>query len=280
MFIDFHTHVFPDKIAKSTIDKLQSVSGNHAYTDGTVKGLVGQMVKSKINLSVTLPVLTKPTQFDSVLNFANQINQEYNNGEYKLISFAGIHPLCDNIKDKMALVKQMGFKGVKIHPDYQGTFIDNEGYIEILKCAKDLDLVVVTHSGIDGAFPNEPVKCPPELCAKVIDKVNHDKFVLAHYGAHRQWEQVLDMLCGKNVYFDTAETLHDIDKDLFTNILEKHGEDKVLFASDCPWCSMEQYVKLLADFVNDKGVFEKISHKNALKLLNLEWVYENFVKSR
>ena len=70
MFIDFHTHVFPDKIAKSTIDKLQSVSGNHAYTDGTVKGLVGQMVKSKINLSVALPVLTKPTQFDSVLNFA------------------------------------------------------------------------------------------------------------------------------------------------------------------------------------------------------------------
>ena len=30
----------------------------------------------------------------------------------------------------------LGLKGVKIHPDYQETLIDDDGYIEILKCAK------------------------------------------------------------------------------------------------------------------------------------------------
>lgn len=270
MFIDFHTHVFPDKIAKSTIDKLQSVSGNHAYTDGTVNGLLEHMKNSNVDISVALPVLTKPTQFDSVLNYAYQINQTYCDGTHKIISFAGIHPACDQIKSKMALVKQMGFKGVKIHPDYQGTFISDDGYLEILKCAKELDLIVVTHAGIDGAYTGEPVKCPPELCLKVIDKINHDKFVLAHYGAHQQWQEVFNVLAGKNVYFDTADTLHEIDKQLFLNILDKHGADKVLFASDCPWCSMSKYVELINQFITDKQILDLVTHKNALKLLNLE----------
>ena len=80
-----------------------------------------------------------------------------------------------------------------------------------------------------------PVKCPPELVKKVIEKVNHNKFVLGHYGAHKQWEKVLDLLCDFDVYFDTAFTFHEIDEELIKNILKRHGEDKILFATDCPW---------------------------------------------
>ena len=160
-----------------------------------------------------------------------------------------------------------GIKGVKIHPDYQGTFIDDDGYIEILKCAIDYDLIVVTHAGVDDEYKDEPVRCPPELIKKVISKVNHDKFVLAHYGAHKMWEQVYDILAGENVYFDTAFTLHEIDKDLFIKILEKHGEDKVLFATDCPWRDIRDDVKIINSFNLKEETKDKIFYKNALKLL-------------
>ena len=270
MVIDFHTHIFPDKIAKSTIEALANKASNIPYTDGTVIGMVNALENAEADIAVTLPVLTKPTQFESVANFALKVNEEYKNSKRKLISFAGMHPACDNIKEKMAYLKENGILGVKIHPDYQNTFIDDEGYIEILKCAKELDMIVVTHSGIDDGYKDEPVKCPPELVLKVINKVGHSKFVLAHYGAHKQWEQVSDILAGKNVYFDTAYTLHEIKPKLFKEILSKHGDDKILFATDCPWRDIKTDLETLKSFSLEKETEDKILFKNALKLLKIQ----------
>ncbi len=273
MIIDFHTHVFPEKNAKKTIDSLAANSDTTASTDGTIDGLIKQMIKGGVEISVCLPVLTKPSQFDSVARFTAELNSEYakadKNGK-RLISFGGIHPACEDIKGKMKFLKENGFKGVKIHPDYQNTFIDDDGYIEILKSAKDLDMIVVTHAGVDNGYIGEPVKCPPELSAKVIEKTGNPKFVLAHYGGHAMWEDVLKYLCGKDVYFDTAFTLHEIDEKTFKDILTKHGEDKILFATDCPWQDMKTDIDILKSYKLNKQTEDKIFYRNALKLLNIE----------
>lgn len=273
MIIDFHTHIFPEKIAYSTIKKLEENSNGKAYTDGTYQGMINALKRANADIAIALPVMTKPTQFDSILNFALNVNAIKGEGREKVISFAGIHPACDNIKDKMKLIKESGFLGVKIHPDYQNTFIDDDGYIEILKCAKDLDLIVVTHSGVDDGYVGEPIKCPPELALKVINKVNHDKFVLGHYGAHKQWNEVLELLAGKNVYFDTAFTFHEIEEELFKKILDKHGVDRVLFATDCPWRDIVDDVKILKSYNLDRETYDKLFYKNALKLLKMEGEY-------
>lgn len=269
MIIDFHTHIFPEKIAKTTIEALEKRSNGHASTDGTVLGLLKHLEKANVDIGIALPVLTKPTQFDSVARFAISVNEQYASEDRKIISFGGMHPKCDNIKDKMKFLKDNGIKGVKIHPDYQDTFIDDEGYIEILKCAKDLDMIVVTHAGVDDGYVGEPVKCPPELCKKVIEKVNHNKFVLGHYGGHKQWENVSELLCDFDVYFDTAFTLHEISEELFKKILNRHGEDKILFATDCPWRDISEDLKILYSYNLEKTVLDKILYKNAIKLLGI-----------
>ena len=130
-------------------------------------------------------------------------------------------------------------------------------------------MIVVTHSGIDDGYEGYPVMCPPERVLKVIEKVNHDKFVLAHYGAHKQWKDVLNCLAGKNVYFDTAFTLHEIEESLFKEILYKHGAEKILFATDCPWREIKEDYKTLKSFNLDKEIEDKIFYKNAVKLLDL-----------
>ena len=201
---------------------------------------------------------------------AKEINDKYSNKSRKIISFAGIHPECDDIPAKMKLIKDSGFLGVKIHPDYQNTFINHEGYISILNQAKELDLIVVTHAGVDDGFKGFPIKCPPELCAEVIKKTNHKKFVLGHYGAHKQWQKVLEILCYFDVYFDTAFTLGSIEENLFIDILNKHGEDKVLFATDCPWRNISSDLKIFNSYNLSQQTKDKILFKNALKLLNLD----------
>lgn len=269
MVVDFHTHVFPDKIAKKTIDYLAEKGGNTPFSDGTVSGLYSALEKGLVDVAVALPVLTKPEQFESVLNFVTKINEELSSKEKKIISFGGIHPACEDIKGKLKRVKDAGLKGVKIHPDYQNTFIDDDGYIEILKCAKDLDLIVVTHAGIDCGYRECTVKSPPELTRKVIDKVGHEKFVLAHLGGSEMVEDVLKYLAGQKVYFDTAFVLNRIKKEEFLSVLDKHGEDRILFASDFPWSSFDRDVEILKSFVNDSDTRDKILYKNALSLLGL-----------
>ena len=86
MIIDFHTHVFPDKIASATINKLANNSGSKPSTDGTVKGLLDALTRANADIAVALPVLTKPTQFDSVLNFAISVNEQFKDCKKRIIT--------------------------------------------------------------------------------------------------------------------------------------------------------------------------------------------------
>lgn len=269
MIIDFHTHIFPDKIASKAVGLLSQNGGIPPFSDGTVKGLVDKLKRAQASVGIALPVLTSPAQFDSVNRFAKEVNDAFSDKETKIISFGGIHPRCEDIEGKMKLIKESGFLGVKLHPDYQGAFINDEGYIKILECAKEYDLIVVTHSGVDGAFPNESVRCTPALAKEVIRRVRHDKFVLAHYGANEMSKEVLSTLCGENVYFDTAYMLRFIDEGDFKEILKRHGEDKILFASDSPWSDISSDVQIIKSFFLGKEAEERIFYKNAKTLLNL-----------
>ena len=49
MIIDFHTHIFPDRIAERTISILSEKSGFTASYNGTVDGLVGEDVSMKVD---------------------------------------------------------------------------------------------------------------------------------------------------------------------------------------------------------------------------------------
>lgn len=64
--VDFHTHIFPDKIAEKTVAHLQAVGKTQAYTNGTASGLLASMEDADVDCSVVLPVVTSVTQFDSI----------------------------------------------------------------------------------------------------------------------------------------------------------------------------------------------------------------------
>jgi predicted TIM-barrel fold metal-dependent hydrolase len=263
MIIDFHTHIFPEKIASKTLEHLSKKGGIPPYSTGDINGLISKMDEAGVDLSVILPVVTSPSQFDSVNRFAKEINSSYEN----VISFGGIHPLCDDIEGKMRFLKENGFKGVKIHPDYQGEYITCASYVKILECARDLDLIVVTHAGVDCGFLGEPVKCTPTLARELIKKVPGAKLVLAHLGGNEMTSEVLDTLAGEDVYFDTAYVLRWTDEQTFKEIVKKHGSDKILFATDSPWSDIKNDLRILKSFNLDKETEEKILSKNAMRLL-------------
>ena len=80
MVIDFHTHIFPNEIAKNSIEVLEREGHVKPNTDGTLNGLKLSMQEAKIDYSVVLPVCTKPSQFESINAYAQSINNQ--NGIY------------------------------------------------------------------------------------------------------------------------------------------------------------------------------------------------------
>ncbi len=265
MVIDFHTHIFPDKIAAKTIEHLQKVGGIQAATNGTLAGLLESMERCGVDMSVILPVATRPSQFESIQSFAKSINEQYPG---KLISFGGIHPDCEDYKKELDTIKALGFKGIKIHPDYQGVMIDDLRYMRIIEYASELGLIILTHAGIDIGLP-DPVHCSPKAMRKVLDEIKPEHMVLAHYGGWRQWDEVLEYLAGENVWLDTAFIYDYISKEQFFQILEKHGSDKILFATDSPWSDMKRGIDWIKGLSLPQNVTEDILSGNAKRLLGL-----------
>lgn len=269
MIIDFHTHVFPDKIAEKTIPYLMEKGVIDSYGDGTLNNLKERMKSSGTDKAVVLPVCTKPSQFDSINKFAKILNSEDN-----IFSFGGIHPDCENIKEKLMLLKSEGFKGIKLHPDYQETYICDEKYFNIISAAVDMGMYISIHAGVDVAYPDD-VHCPPKESRKLIDRIYKNgknvepKIILAHLGGIDMYDDVERYLVGQPVYLDLAVILGMAPKEQVERIIRNHGADKILYASDYPWSDLDLNVEIMNSLELTDVEKELILHKNAEKILGI-----------
>ena len=265
MIIDSHTHVFPDSIAEQSIKKLSEIGGEKPVIGGTLSDLLSAMESSGVDMSVVLPVLTKPEQFESVNRFAQQLNDNK-----RIICFAGMHPLCENINKYLDFIVSRGFKGVKLHPDYQHTDITDEGYIRIIEGCRKRGLIVAIHAGVDPASP-EHVHCPPDAAAYVVKELTRDEpfIVLAHLGGAKMTDEVERRLVGLQVYFDLSFVLEETDQTRLKEIIRRHGVNKILFATDSPWRDAKQYIKIIKSLPFNDTERDAILGRNCAELLKL-----------
>lgn len=271
MVIDFHTHIFPDRIAEATISMLSQKAGFRPYLDGRADSLLSSMKNSGVDKSVLLPALTAPKQFDSVNRYTLEVTKS---SEGHFIPFGGIHPDCIDVEEKIKFLADSGFYGIKLHPDYQNTFADDEKYINIVTLAVKNNLAVTFHAGLDVGLP-EVVHCTPERAYKMLERVIANtqgytpKIILAHMGGYRLGKDVLKLLCGAPVYFDTGFTLFDDDLGTTLEIISRHGADKILFATDSPWAPQSEYLRTLRESGLDCEALDKILCENGKKLLGI-----------
>ncbi|MCI7180874.1 MAG: amidohydrolase family protein [Schaedlerella sp.] len=261
--IDFHTHLFPDRIAEKTMKLLRKQCRMDTYTDGTAACLSQSTEKAGLELSVILPVVMKPAQFQSVNEFAVQ----FRGGN--LLSFGGIHPDSNDYKGELRQLKDMGFKGIKLHPDDQNTMFNDIRYKRIISYASELDFIISVHAGYDPRYP-DCTHCVPSRAREVINEVKPPKMILAHMGGFRYWDEVEKELVGLDVFLDTAVVFGTIPDEQFIRICRNHGTDRILFASDSPWLDQEMSVKYLMRLDLTDEEKDLIFTKNAQKLLTLK----------
>ena len=264
MIIDFHTHCFPDKIAEKALPVLKQRSGiTHPFHDGTVSGLLELAKNSGIDYSVVLNIATNPHQQSKVNDFAISLKEVDG-----IIPFGSVHPDSDNALNEIERLKVNGIKGVKLHPDYQGFFVNEKKMIPIYKKTASLGMITLFHCGFDIGYP-EPVHCTAQALAEVLPVLDGSPVVAAHFGGICSLPETRKHLAGKNVYLDTAYGYGTITPRYAKEIIDIHGVDKVLFASDAPWNAPWQDIELVRCFGLSEDEEKAVLGENARKLLGL-----------
>jgi len=269
MIIDFHTHIFPEKIAERTLGALSSVSGITPSTNGTADGLRASMKASGVSYSVNLPAITKASQFESTNKFAAEVN-----GVDGIISFGGMHPDCDCPEDKLDYIKSLGLPGIKLHPDYQDCFVDDPKNVRIIKYAVKIGLIVTLHAGLDAAFP-DLTHCTPERSAHMLDMVygGHEpecpQIILAHMGGRRFYDDVNRYLSDRSVYYDLSYILGETEPSVVLDTVRNHGCERVLFGTDSPWSTLSEDIARMDKIGFSDSELELIMGKNGAELLNV-----------
>ncbi len=278
MIIDFHTHTFPDRIADSAIRQLSLKAGIFPHSDGTNAGLLRSMEKAGVDLSVIQPVATSAAQVVKVNDASLRLNERY---EGRMLSFACMHPDFPNPAEELRRVRELGFKGIKLHPVYQGVDLTDIRMLRIIGAAAEQGLIVLTHAGYDIGFPGE-VHCSPQMCLQVVREIGDFPFVLAHMGGWRQWDQVLDLLADTGVYLDCAFSMDEIDQlpgiprqpamldaEKMLRFIHVFGADRILYASDSPWTDQAKSIAFLSELSITDAERAAILGGNAAHLLKL-----------
>ena len=263
MVIDFHTHAFPDKIALRAVEKLADASGGLTpYTDGTADGLARRMRESGVDLSVVLSIATNAHQQRSVNDFAAELDQRE-----EFVAFGSVFPDAPDALEELERIASLGLRGVKLHPDYQGFDVDDTKMIPLYKKISSLGLITVFHAGVDYGFA-PPYGATPDKMKRAL-RYFDTPVVAAHFGGVDCYADVLDLLVGENVYFDTSFGYSMMPKYYALKIIEKHGVDRMLFGTDSPWHTAEMEMRLLSHLSLTDAELDQIYSGNAKRLLRL-----------
>jgi predicted TIM-barrel fold metal-dependent hydrolase len=262
--IDFHTHIFPDTLAEKAINNIAMTSGNMlVYSGGTKDCLIKSMNESNVEISVVLSIVTNERQMKKVNDFAISVNGHMG----KIVSFGSVYPHSDSAISEIHSLKENGIKGVKLHPEYQDFYVDDDKYTAIYETLTSLNMITVFHAGMDNGFLNNERASAIRL--KEVLKVLKSPAVFAHMGGYMEWLQAEKHLVGTEAYFDTSFCFSRIPLPIMNRMVKSHGCDKILFGSDTPWSTAQMERRLIDVLDICESDKENILHRNAKKLLEI-----------
>ncbi|MGA1875957.1 MAG: amidohydrolase family protein [bacterium] len=262
MIIDAHTHAFPDHIALRAIESLEDSSKTRAYLNGTISDLLDSMDRAGIESSFVACVATSPAQFNSIFTWCRNIATP------RIIPLPSLHPDSSDIPEAIRKIKEAGFIGIKLHPEFQSFYFDEERMYPIYREAMKHDLLILFHCGYDISFPDSD-RCDPERLARVHADFPELRILASHLGGWRQWDKVIQFLLGKDIYLDTSYTIGYIDSYSLQTILDRHAPERILFGTDSPWKDQQEEILLIEGLDVPAELKKDILGRNAKRLLNL-----------
>lgn len=262
MIIDSHCHIYPDKIVEHAVTGISEFYELPVRLDGKIATMVQQGRRAGIGHFVVFSVATTPGQVNSINRFIASAVQASGGLFTGLGTF---HPLCEDIPAVVEEICALGLRGVKVHPDFQKTPVDDEAYQELFACCAG-KLPVYLHTG-DRRFDfSNPVRT-----RRAVQANPDTLFIGAHLGGWSVWEEAVVQLkdCG-NLFFDTSSSFKWLGAKRAEEIIRTYGTQRVLFGTDFPMWKAEKELAFFAELGLNEQEKEQILCGNARRLFSIK----------
>ncbi|MGB3906535.1 MAG: amidohydrolase family protein [Anaerolineae bacterium] len=268
--IDFHLHIVdPANLRPWASDYLQSSSGedmDYLVQVMTSPELLVQMLHDNgVDYGVVLTEISPITT--GVIS--NEAVAEFCDGQEALIPFANINPFisANPARELERCVLEMGFKGLKLYPTYQGFYANDNMIYPLYAKAQELGIPVMIHTG-SSIFTGARLKYGDPLW---IDEVAVDfpelPLIQVHSGRGFWYRRAFFLArLHRNVYMEIAGLPPHKLLDYFPE-LEKNA-DRIVFGSDWPGLrSIKANVEAIRSLAISEETKAKILGGNAVGLL-------------
>lgn len=261
---DAHTHAFPSKLAARAVGSISEKAAGIPYRhDGSFAGLCEYEKQGGSCGFLLLTIATKPSQTYAANTW---VAKKTGNGVY---AFGSVHPDSENLEDELDYIVSLKLKGVKLHPEYQEFYPDEEKMFPFYNAIFDRGLMIYFHAGADLGYP-PPIKGEAKRIARVCEAFPNNTVIAAHMGGFLQGGEVKKHLAGReNVWFDTSFAAECMKSREIAELTRLHGVKRVMFGTDAPWTKFENTKNaLLESGLNDEELAD-VFYNNAARLLGL-----------
>jgi len=269
--IDAHTHIYPEAIAEKACVNLENFYEFHKYYDFAVEGkglysdLEAQGAANDVCGFVLLAVATNPHQVVKVNNSLAEVVKYSQSRGFETVGFAGMHQDYPDMAEEVLRCKELGFKGIKIHPDIQGVDIDSEKLFPMYEVLEENGMFFYPHMG---DFRAEYRFSEPKKLAKILNKYPKLKVIAAHFGGYMAFEEAKEYLYGnQNVWYECSSALWALTPEDATRIARECGTDRLFFGTDYPVMRCERYLGYFDKLELTEAEREDILYNNVKKVL-------------
>lgn len=261
--IDAHAHIYPQKIAEKAT---KAIGDFYDITMDMPAGTSERLIEEGNKIGVTKYVVHSVATTAHQVRSINEFIKREMDAHSQFIGFMTLHQDLSE-KEMEAEVEwciNNGFKGVKLHPDFQKFDVDGSDAEKFYRAVGD-KLPILFHIGDDRFEYSKP-----EKLVKMAKKYPEVKFIAAHFGGYRCWDDAQLYRGLNNVYFDTCSSLPFISVEKAKQIIDMLGADKFFFATDFPMWSAASEFERFNKIPLSKSDREKILSGNIKKLLNID----------
>jgi predicted TIM-barrel fold metal-dependent hydrolase len=257
MVIDFHAHIYPDKIAEKAVVNIGEFYKIPMQRKGTVEDLLESGRRGGIDRFVVFSAAAVPEQVRSINNYIASVCGEHP----EFTGFGTLHAATENPEEEIERIISLGLRGIKLHPDMQHFNIDDEKMMNIYALLEGR-LPVVFHTG-DYRYSYSH----PSRLARVLDRFPALVCVAAHFGGWSLQDLAMEYLKDRFCYLDVSSSLPFLGKKRSVELIRFYGSGRFLFGSDFPmWdpaVCLEEFHALNLSPAEE----EDILYKNALGIL-------------
>jgi predicted TIM-barrel fold metal-dependent hydrolase len=253
MIIDFHCHVFPPQIKKNRNHYIESdpsfaiLYGDKKAQLATAEELISSMDKAQVDKSVILNIGW--TTHDLTVETNNYILESVARYPDRLIGFCSIQPLAyEAALEEIERCARAGARGIgELRPDIQMFDIcDDQLMGPFMNTMKKHKLILLSHASEPvGHIYSGKGSVTPDMLYPFITSYPDITVVLAHWGGGLPFYALMPEVkrALNNVYYDSAASPYLYSPQVYDQVSQLVGAEKILFGSDYPLLEQNRSLK-------------------------------------